>query len=134
MPSIGYAGGVYPLIAPDKMTPGEIDSVERNTGLTMQKIRRMGETCVCEHQSADHTYKDAAGEIDTSDTSCSRCSCPKHEADVPMRINTAFAYISLRRCLPTLRFDEFADAPFADWNVEDEEGAPVPTEPPPAAV
>jgi len=129
---IGYAGKSYPFVPEDKMMPSEIDAVERATGLTLQKIRRMGQTCVCEHGVKAHTHKDAAGEEDTTDRSCEECDCPQHEGDVPTRVSTAFAWISVKRAVPALKYSDFADAPISDWEVEDD-AAEVedPTQPPP---
>lgn len=131
MPSIGYAGKTFPLIPEDKMMPSEIDAVERVTGLTLQKIRRMGQTCVCEHGVQAHTHKDAAGERDADDTSCAECDCPQHQGDVPMRVTTAFAWVSVKRGDPSVKYADFADGPLADWEVEGDDDDPDPTQPPP---
>ena len=85
---VGYAGKSYPLVPQDKMMPSEIDAVERATGLTLQKIRRMGETCVCEHGLKAHTHKDDAGEEDKTDRSCTECDCEQHSGDMPIRVTT----------------------------------------------
>ena len=126
---VGYAGKSYPLVPQDKMMPSEIDAVERATGLTLQKIRRMGETCVCEHGVKAHTHKDDAGEVDEKDTSCTECDCPQHSGDVPMRVTTAFAWVSVKRGDPSVKYADFADAPLSDWEVEGEDEDP--TQPPP---
>jgi hypothetical protein len=131
---IGYNGNTYPLVSQDKMTPGEIDAVERVTGLTLQKIRRMGATCVCDHDVSTHLHKDDDGE-QTDDTSCTECSCVQHSGDVPTRVTTAFMWVSVKRGEPTLKYGDFADAPLSDWNItaEPEDEGTDPTEPPLAA-
>lgn len=130
---IGYCGKTYPLVSMDKMLPSEIDAVERVTGLTLQKIRRMGETCVCDHGMKAHTHKDDSGDQDTGDTSCAECDCEQHQGDVPMRVNTAFAWVSVKRGDPSVKYTEFADAPISDWEVEDATDEADPTQPPLAA-
>jgi hypothetical protein len=129
MPSVGYAGKSYPIIPEEKMMPSEIDAIERATGLTLQKIRRMGATCVCEHGKKAHTHNDDAGEPDTEDTSCTECDCERHAGDVPMRVNTAFAWVSVKRGNPTVRFTDFDNAPISDWEVEEQDDED-PTVPP----
>jgi hypothetical protein len=99
-----FEGEPYPIIAQDKLTPGEIDAVERATGLTLQKMRRMGQTCVCEHDYTLHAHKDAAGEQDAEDTSCTACGCLEHEGDQPSRVTTAFIWVSIRRVKANVTF------------------------------
>jgi hypothetical protein len=117
-------------ISQDKLTPGEIDAIERATGLTLAKIRRMGDTCVCEHPASAHQHKDdATGDL--SNGTCTRCDCPGHEGDVPSRVSTAFIWISLRRAYPTLKFSDVSDVEGSDLStVAEDEVAEDPTEAP----
>jgi hypothetical protein len=116
---INYGGKQYDIVSPDKMTPGEVDAVERATGLTFQKIRRMSDTCVCEHGLRDHTHKDDQGDIDKSDTSCTSCSCEKHEGDVPTRVTTAFMWVSVKRGDMSVKFSDVSDQPMDGLISED---------------
>ena len=127
--SIGFDGKTYPLVSQDKMMPSELDAVERVTGLTLQKIRRMGEMCVCEHGVKAHTHRDDSGD-QVDDTSCVECDCDQHQGDVPMRVMTAFAWVSVKRGDPSVKYADFADGPLADWDVEDDDAEADPTQPP----
>jgi len=115
------------------MTPGEVDAIERVTGLTFQKIRRLGDQCVCDHPSGTHVHRDAEG-VQTADTSCTAagCSCDAHSADLPMRISTAFAWVSIRRQMPAVTFQEVSDTPLSELEDEDAPAVDVvdPTVPP----
>jgi len=132
---IQFQGETYPMVAQDKMTPGEIDAVERATGLTFQKIRRMGETCVCDHGVRDHTHLDDQGE-QTDDTSCKVCTdCDQHQPDLPSRISTAFVWVSIKRVNPAVKFSDVSDAPMTELfqpDAEEPAAEPDPTDAPPA--
>lgn len=125
--AIRFNGESYPAIDMARLTPGEADAVERVTGLTLNKIKRMGSTCVCEHDVKAHTHKDAAGE-QTDDTSCTSCSCDEHESDLPSRVNTAFIWISIKRKSPAVTYREVADQALEDFNDAAEEPPVDPTQ------
>jgi hypothetical protein len=124
---INYGGKQFDVVSPDKMTPGEVDAIERATGLTFQKIRRMGETCVCEHGMRDHTHKDDAGDVVEDDTSCTVCSCEKHEGDVPTRVNTALMWVSIKRGDMSVKFSDVSNQPMDVFISEDGADVPDPT-------
>ena len=107
---ITFRGVTTEFVSQDKMTPGEIDAVERATGLTFGKIQRMGQTCVCDHPLDAHRHKDdVTGDV-TDVTSCARCACEEFGPDVPSRVSTAFIWVSLRRADLTLKFADVSDA------------------------
>lgn len=125
---MNYKGKQFDVVSPDKMTPGEVDAIERATGLTFQKIRRMGETCVCDHSMRDHAHKDDAGDVVADDTSCTVCDCPQHEGDVPTRVTTAFMWVSIKRADMSVKFADVADQPMDSFAAEGSD-APDPTQP-----
>lgn len=129
---IQFNGESYPVISQDKMTPGEIDAVERATGLTFQRITRLGQTCVCSHGAGFHRHLDGEGQP-SDDTSCSveDCDCEQHEADLPTRVSTAFMWVSIKRGNPAVKYDEVANTPLAELNVTAEDVASDPTDAPP---
>lgn len=112
--AIRFQGQDYPAIDMGRLTPGEADAVERVTGMTLNKIKRAGATCVCEHGVKEHTHKDDAGN-QTDDTSCTKCECEEHESDLPSRVNTAFIWISIKRKLPSVSYKDVADQAFEDF-------------------
>ncbi len=124
---ITFRGVAYPVIPQDKLTPGEIDAVERATDLTFQKIRRMGDLCVCGHGSSAHRHRDDAGEF-TDDTACTSCDCASHTSDLPTRISTAFMWVSIRRADPAVKFADVSDTPADEIGFSDAEGSADPTE------
>jgi hypothetical protein len=126
--AIKFKGESYPAIDMARLTPGEADAVERVTGLTLPKITRMGETCVCEHGKKAHEHKDAEGN-QTDDTSCADCGCEQHESDLPSRVNTAFMWVGIKRKSPAVTFREVADQAFEDFGGADEEPPVDPTQP-----
>ena len=131
--AIKFEGKTYPTIDPNELSPGEISDIEQATGLTYQKIRRMGEVCVCGDLKKYHEHKDAAGEF-TEDTSCTSCAvCEQHEPDLPMSIQTAFLWVAIKKLSPDVRFADVAGTPMASLFVADEipaVGPTVPVEPP----
>jgi hypothetical protein len=129
--AIKFHGETYPAIDMGRLTPGETDAIERVTGLTLPKIKRMGSTCVCEHDVKAHTHKGDDGE-QTDDTSCTSCDCDEHESDLPSRVNTAFMWIAIKRKSPTVAFKEVADQAFEDFQGAEEEAAD-PTVPSPSS-
>lgn len=103
---ITFRGKQYPFVPQDRLTPGEIDAVERATGLTFGRIQRSGQTCVCDHPRKDHQHKDdTTGEF-TDVTTCDRCDCEEFAPDVLSRVSTAFLWVSLRRGDMTLKFSD----------------------------
>jgi hypothetical protein len=125
---IQYAGKTYPVLDPEKFTPGETDAIERAVGMSFPKIRRMGDTCVCEHSAKQH---------DAETRACTLCSCDSHESDMPSRISTAMAWVSVKRGVPTLTFKEFSEGVtvadmYVDEPAEPEADAVDPTQPTPA--
>lgn len=128
--AIKFKGETYPAIDMGRLTPGETDAVERVTQLTLPKIKRMGSTCVCEHDMKAHEHKDDDGELDTADISCTKCDCAEHESDLPSRVNTAFMWIAIKRKSPGVTFKDVADQAFEDFGGAEGE-APDPTVPSP---
>jgi hypothetical protein len=128
---IEFRGKKSPFIPQDKLTPGEIDAVERVTDLTFQKIRRLGDVCVCDHNVSAHRHKDDAAEF-TDDLSCTICDCEGHQANLPTRVSTALMWVSIKRADPSVKYSDVSDCPLDEINLEDE-GSADPTEPPPAA-
>lgn len=130
---VTFKGKTVPFVSQDKMTPGEIDAVERVTDLTLQRIRRLGETCVCGHGLDPHRHKDDAGKF-TDDTSCASCECDQHVPDLPTRISTAFLWIALRRDDPSVKFADVSNVPQDELIfINDEPVDANPTDPPPQA-
>lgn len=130
---ISFRGQTVDFVPQDKMTPGEVDAVERATDLTFQRIRRLGETCVCGHGLAPHRHKDDAGEF-TGDTACTECDCARHISDMPTRISTAYMWVSIKRADPSVKFADVANTPQDELTVVDDEPEAVdanPTDPPP---
>lgn len=134
---VTWQGRSAPIASQDKMTPGEVGAVERELAkefgdktFTFQKLRRMGDLCVCDHKSADHRHKDEAGDPIWDDTSCARCDCEEHEANVSPLVQIAFMWISLRRAHPTVKWSDVRDAPLTDFEiVQDADDAAGPTTP-----
>lgn len=129
---IEFNGKTYPLVSNDKMTPGEIDAVERVTGLTFQKIRYMGSMCVCDHNVGAHTHRDEEGRV-TDDSSClaEGCPCGAHAADLPTRVSTAFVWVAIKRSEPTTTFEQINSASVDELKISatDEDAAVDPTQP-----
>ncbi len=119
-------------IPQDRLTTGEVDAVEKVTGLTLQRIRRMSEQCVCEHGRKAHEHKGDDGEVVDDDRSCTECDCGKHQPDLPTKVSTAYVWVSLRRVDMSLKFADILAAPIADLQAvaEPEDDATVD---PPAA-
>lgn len=113
MSHVVFRGEVCPLIGLEKMTPGEVDAVERMTGLTLAKIRFRGSQCACDHPIGAHTHKDDEGEVDPSDQTCTvdDCPCDEFSSDVPMSVNTALTWVSVKRVIQDVKFSEVADTP-----------------------
>lgn len=123
-----FNGEQFDPIPTDKLTPAEVDAVERVTGMTLPAIRRAGDTCVCGHGSKDHEHKDEQGE-QTDDTACTVCSCPEHSADVRMSVNTAFMWVAIKRTQPTVTFAQVQATPMVSFTDDDDEPAPVDADP-----
>ena len=131
---VTYAGQSVPLLAQEKMTPGEIDAIERVTGLTFQKIRRMSDTCVCAHGAKVHLHRNGAGDLDPTDTSCGTCDCDEHEPDLPISVGTAVVWVSVRRVIATVQFSDIESVPQDELYADLEPDVVAdPTEPPPEA-
>lgn len=121
-----------PVIQQEKMTTGEIGAIERELAkdfqdktFTFQKLRRMGDVCVCDHKSVDHRRNDDSGEI-SDDTSCARCDCDAHEPNVSPLVQVAFMWASLKRSDPSLKWSDVRDSPLADFDVTpDGEADPI---------
>jgi hypothetical protein len=100
-----------PSVLVNRLTPGEVDAVERATQLTLGKIRRMGSTCVCDHPQTAHLHKGDDGEVRADVTSCDRdCGCEEFAPDLPARFGTALMWVSLKRVEPTLKFADVNDS------------------------
>jgi hypothetical protein len=132
--SYSINGISFDMVAQDKMTPAEIDAVERVTGLTFTKISRLGQTCVCEHSlTVTHIHKDAEGTVVRENTACVACDCDQFWPDLPTRVTTAFIWVSAKRAIPTITFEEVGAIPL-DALGDDAAQAVVavdPTQPPP---
>lgn len=120
---ITWQGRSAPVIQQEKMTPGEVGVLERTLAgefgdrtFTFQKLRRMGDSCVCDHNSNAHRHKDADGEF-SEDTSCTQCDCDGHEPNVSPLVQVAFMWISLKRVDPSVKWQDVRDAPIADFDV-----------------
>lgn len=129
-----YKGQTFDAVPREKMTPGEIDWVERVTGLTYKKITFLAERCVCEHLASQHLhFKDVEGQsqIDVEDQSCrdAACPCDGFDPDLPSRVTYAFLLVAAKRHDPTINWDDAMNAPQDEWSYERGE-SPDPTEPP----
>lgn len=125
--SFSFDGTQFEMIQPDLMTPGEIDAVERVTGLTFQKISRLGQTCVCEHARVVHA------QVAEDAVKCGGCDCDQFEPDMPTRVSSAFTWVSLKRVKPDARFEDIADAPLSTLHIDAESPADPTPPPPPSA-
>lgn len=135
--SYSIDGTTFDMVAQDKMTPAEIDAVERVSGLTFTKITRLGQTCVCDHSlTVTHLHKDADGTVKRDETSCAACDCDQFWPDLPTRVTTAFVWVSAKRAIPTITYDEVAAIPLDNLSGDEsaaEQAPPVdPTQPLPA--
>lgn len=128
MQEIRFGDLAAPSIPINRLTPGEVDAIERATQLTLGKIRRMGETCVCDHPITAHRHKDAEGAIREDLTACDRdeCRCETFAPDLPARFGTALMWISLRRVRPTIKLSEITDSEDALSVVEVDDETPTP--------
>lgn len=129
-----YKGQTFDAVPREKMTPGEIDWVERVTGLTYRKIEFLANHCVCEHQMVAHLhYKTVDGEsqVDFDDQSCADpdCRCEDFAGDLPSRVNFAFLLVAAKRHDPTINWDDAMNAAQDEWTYE-RSAEPDPTPPP----
>lgn len=136
-----YKGQTFDGVPREKMTPGEIDWVERSTGLTYKKIQFLAKRCVCEHDDNTHLHFTKAtakkpAELLLDDLSCTAadCGCDRFEADMPSRCGFAFLAIAAKRHDPSLSWDDVMQTPQDEWTYESDvaEESPDPTEQPPA--
>ena len=125
MGSIVWAGEKVPLLDMEKITPAEVDAMERLTGMTFSKMQYRRSICVCEHGERRHINKDAAGDVVEDDTSCSECGCEEFDSDLPQKAAMAPIWLSVKRQHPTVTYDDVAAVPYADLRVEDTEPDPT---------
>lgn len=135
---VQYNGTTYPILTQDKLTLGEVAAVERVTGLTLTKIRRLGEKCVCGHGVPDHLRIGEDGEKTLQDTSCKVCDdCGRHEADMPTQVTSAFIWVSVKRGDHEVKFsdieaaEDLFDVPVSDEPAEESADEVDPTQPDP---
>lgn len=108
-----FQNHVFEPVAHSKMSPAEIDVLERCVGMNYDKIKYEANKCVCDHAMERHVHVDKKGRIHPDDTSCriEECRCGNFTSDVPTRINYAFIWVALRRVAPEVSFDELCEVP-----------------------
>ena len=134
MSTVKFRGTEAALVQLEKMAPAEVDAVERVTGLTFRKIQFKSKSCACDHSLDAHMHRDDDGELDTTKSDCTQdgCGCDEFEPDLPTIVDTALAWVALKRANPTLSFSEVNAAPLDEF--EFTAGGDVdPTGPPPEA-
>lgn len=129
-----YKGQTFDAVPREKMTPGEIDWVERVTGLTYKKITYLANRCVCEHLATAHLhYIDVEGEsqIDPKNQTCgdSGCDCEGFDPDLPNRVTYAFLLVAAKRNDPSVNWDDAMNAAQDEWTYERTPEPPDPTPP-----
>lgn len=136
MSILKYKGTVIPEVELDKLTTGEADAIERVIGMTIAKLNRVRQRCVCDHQVKLHQHLNVEGEVDESDSSCGvgDCDCDEFESDVSTLVGAALTWVAIKRVLPTTTFAELQASTGDEFEVlDDKEPDPDPTEPPPEA-
>lgn len=129
-----FKGQEFEAVAREKMTPGEIDAVERYTGYTYKRISFMANRCVCEHPAQSHLHYEATNDgdarLDANNQSCGedKCPCLAFDPDLPALIQYAFLYVAAKRADPGTSWDEIRDLPQDAWTYTRSE-AENPTQP-----
>lgn len=124
-----WNGTDYPVADLGSISPDEADKLERVVGMTLAKINRASQRCVCDHTATDHQHTDDDGNT-TDDITCKACDCDTFEADMPAIVTTALMWLAIRRKDPQVTYRDIAGTAFDGFEfVED----PDPTGPPPEA-
>lgn len=121
-----FKGETVAQVPVSEMSPGEIDHVEKITGLSYARLERLAKTCVCEHNVARHLHFE--GDKPTDQTNCKDCDCESFASDQPVRATFAYLWIALKRVKPEITFEDVENTPQSEWRYE---GAKDPTPPPP---
>lgn len=126
-----FQGETFDSVPLLKLSPSEIDQVERLTGISYQKLTRQLQTCVCEHFLGDHVHFDKDGKADRDNTACKSevCNCPMFSGDVSSRANFAMLFIAYKRHKPDARFEDVESVPQDEWTYEAGESDVDPTQP-----
>lgn len=131
-----FQGETFDSVPLAKLSPAEIDVVERLTGESYQKLTRRMQTCVCEHFLGEHAHFDDKGVLDRDDASCKsqECNCPMFAGDVSSRANFAMLFIALKRHKPDAKFEDVESVPQDEWVYEAGPDDVDPTQPSEAEV
>lgn len=107
-----FEGHTFDPVPHSKMSPAEIDVLERCVGLNYDRIKYEANKCVCDHAMERHIHVNKKGRV-SEETSCliEDCRCGRFTSDIPTRINYAFIWIALRRVAPEVSFDALCEVP-----------------------
>lgn len=129
-----FKGQHFRALGPSNpLSPGETEAVEKVVGKSFPRIRRMLDTCVCDHGSRDHMHKLDSGDVDPDNTACLKCDCPEMEADAPTNVLNAMSWVAIRRAVPTLTLAEYLNISPDDIEPDGAEESPDPTDPTPTS-
>jgi heterodisulfide reductase subunit B len=121
------------LSADNPISPGETEAIEKAVGISFPRIRRMMDSCVCDHSSTDHRHKLDSGDLDPDNTACVKCDCPEYESDTPVAVMNAMSWIAIRRAIPTFKLSDFQNCSVDDIQPDADGESPDPTEPTPTS-